>query len=161
MRMTLGFPNSLILLLCGTAIGLCSCKTTSSPVAITKVNPYFLESSSHIETVDRMVEFERRRYLYGTVTSAERHDIMGQYYSIFWETTSKNPATVRLEYRQGGSGSTVLMKEVYEANPKRKNVTKFEVIGDEFWDGGKVSQWKASVIENGEVVADYQSFLWK
>ena len=86
---------------------------------------------------------------------------MGQYYSIFWTTTSRNPATVRLEYRQGGSGSTVLKKEIYEPNPKRNNVTKFEVVGDEFWDGGKVSQWRASVIENGEVVAEYHSFLWK
>ena len=55
---------------------------------------------------------------------------MGQYYSVFWKSTTKQPATVRLDYRQGSTGSQVLSKELFIAKPKRSNVTKFEVTGD-------------------------------
>ncbi len=160
--MTFGFPKSLFFLIAGTALFLCSCTTTTSPqVSITKVNPYHLESNELIVTEDRMVDFERRRHLYGAIDYKEQREKMGQYYSIFWKTSTRQPATVRLEYRQGGSGSQVLSKELFITKPKRSNVTKFQVIGDEYWDGGKVTQWKASVIENGAVVAEYKSFLWK
>ena len=86
---------------------------------------------------------------------------MGQYYSVFWKSATKQSVTVRLDYRQGITGSQVLSKELFIAKPKRSNVTKFEVTGDEYRDGGKVTQWKASVIENGSVVAQYKSYLWK
>ena len=45
--------------------------------------------------------------------------------------------------------------------PKRSNVTKFEVTGSDYWDGGKVTQWKVSIVESGVVVAEFRSFLWK
>ena len=55
----------------------------------------------------------------------------------------------------------VLSKELFIADPKGNNVTKFQIVGDDFEDGGKVTQWKASVIEDGVVMAEYRSFLWK
>jgi len=159
--MTFGFPKNLFSLVAGTTLILCSCASTSSPVSITKVNPYHLTTGAIVETDDRMVEFENRRHLYGAVTAEEYREKMGQYYSIFWKTSTKEPATVRLDYRQGDSGSKVLSKELFIAKPKRNNVTKFEVTGEEYREGGKVTQWKASVVENGAVVAEYKSYLWK
>ena len=159
--MTFGFPKNLLLSIAGAALLLNSCVATSGPVKITKVNPYHLESTLIVDTDDQMVEFEHRRHLYGAVTSEEYRAKMGQYYSVFWKSTTKQSVTVRLDYRQGGTGSQVLSKELFIAKPKRSNVTKFEVTGDEYRDGGKVTQWKASVIENGSVVAEYKSYLWR
>ena len=159
--MTFGFPKNLFLLIAGAALILSSCASTSGPVKITKVNPYHLDSTRIVATDDRMVEFEHRRHLHGAVTRDEYRSKMGQYYSVFWKSTTKQPATVRLDYRQGSTGSQVLSKELFIAKPKRSNVTKFEVTGDEYWNGGKVTQWKALVIENGTVVAEYKSYLWK
>ena len=159
--MTFGFPKSPFPLLAGTALALSGCVTNSEKVSITKVNPYHLTTSVSPDTDDRMVEFEPRHYLHGALTLEEQADRYGYYFSVFWKTATRQSATVRLEYRQGASGSHVLSKELFIADPKRNNVTKFKIVGDDFEDGGKVTQWKASVIEDGVVVAEYRSFLWK
>ena len=159
--MTFGFPKNLLLSIAGAALLLNSGAATSGPVKITKVNPYHLESTLIVDTDDQMVEFEHRRHLHGAVTSDEYRSRMGHYYSVFWKSTTNQSVTVRLDYRQGSTGSKVLSKEFFIAKPKRSNVTKFEVTGDEYRDGGKVTQWKASVIENGSVVAEYKSYLWR
>lgn len=108
-----------------------------------------------------MIEFEHRRHLWGAIEASDRRDLMGNYFTIFWKTKTKNPATVRFEYRQGKTGYDIKTQEEYVASPKHSNVTKFQVTGDDYWDNGKVTQWKASVVENGTVVAEYKSFLWK
>ncbi len=134
---------------------------TSEPVAITKVNPYHLKSTSIVATDDRMLEFEHRRHLYGAIDRSDSSKKMGKYYSVFWKTSTRSPATVRFDYRQPGTGFQILTKEIEIVRPKRSNVTKFEILGDEYKDGGGVSQWRASVVESGTVVAEYASFLWK
>ncbi|MEX2581128.1 MAG: hypothetical protein WD342_18865 [Verrucomicrobiales bacterium] len=146
---------SLLLLLSG-------CATQGGgPVTITKVNPYHLQTGSIAKTADEMVEFESRRFLYGAVDSEDHKERWGNYFSIFWKSETKAPATVRLEYRQGGTGPAIHRKETFVPEPGRRNVTKFEVTGDEYRKKGKVTQWKASIVENDEVVAEYKSFLWQ
>ena len=46
------------------------------------------------------------------------------------------------------------------SEPKHSNVTKFEVTADTYLRDGKVTQWKASIVEDGVVVAEYKSYLW-
>ncbi len=138
------------------------CTTTGSgPVVITKVNPYHLQNLPPVVTDDRMMEFEQLRFTRGAIESSEYWDRQGNYYTIFWKTESKSPATVRLEYRQGKTGSEVYTEEILVAEPKRSNVTKFQVTGDSYHKLGKVTQWKASIVENGTVVAEYKSYLWQ
>ena len=131
-------------------------------VAITKVNPFHLNESNTIVTAaDPMLEFEPKRLLHGAVGMEEYRERYGHYYTVFWTTETRAAATVKLEYRQGSSGSRILSKEISVAAPKKKNTTKFEVIGDEYHKGGKVTQWKVSIFEGGTKVAEYKSFLWK
>ena len=138
------------------------CATTASgPVAITKVNPYHLHDAPDLKASDPMIQFEQRRFVFGAVEEAEIKERFGNYYSIFWKTESRSAVTVRLEYRQGKTGNTVHVKETTVTNPKRTNVTKFEIAGAEYRDLGKVTQWRASIIENGTEVAEYKSYLWQ
>ena len=108
-----------------------------------------------------MLEFEQRRYVYGAIDNAERMDLLGNYFTIFWKSENKAPATVRFEYRQGSTGLKVHTQEVVVAQTKRSNVTKFDVKGDDYHRDGKVTQWKVSIVENGSVVAEYKSYLWR
>lgn len=157
--MRAGLTNLLLLGICGFLGG---CTTTGSgPVAITKVNPYHLQSGPIVKTEDAMIEFEQRRHLYGAVDAAERRELYGNYFTIFWKTETRNPVTVRFEYRQGSTGLQIHTKEVEVVSPKRQNTTKFEVRGDDYHKNGKVTQWRASIIENGVVVAEYKSYLWQ
>lgn len=140
----------------------CGCSTTSSgPVAITKVNPYHLQPGPIIRTEDRMIEFEQKRHLYGAVENAELRERYGNHFSVFWKTESRAPVTVRLEYRLGRTGLLVHSQEVVVSSPKHSNVTHFEVTGETYREKGKVTQWKASILQGGSVVAEYKSYLWQ
>ena len=159
--MTPGFTRLLQLSACVAFLLLTGCATSGSgPVVITKVNPYHLQNGPLVRTEDQMIDFEQQRYLYGAVENTERTELFGNYYTIFWKSETKSPATVRLEYRQGRTGLKVYTQEVAVSEPKRSNVTKFEVTGDDYQRDGKVTQWKASIVENGSVVAEYKSYLW-
>ncbi len=108
-----------------------------------------------------MIAFEHKRLLLGAINASERSDRYGNYFTIFWRTKTRAPVTVRLEYRQGSTGLRVHSQEVSVPNPKGTNTTKFQVTGDDYHQNGKVTQWKASILENGAVVAEYRSFLWQ
>jgi hypothetical protein len=139
-----------------------ACATTSpGPVVITKVNPHHLNTLLPVRTQDDMIRFEQQRLLYGAIENEERRDRFGNYFTIFWKTKTRNPATVRLEYRQGNTGFNTHVQEVEVEKPKSDNTTKFEVTGDDYQKNGKVTQWKASILENGSVVAEYRSYLWQ
>lgn len=131
------------------------------PVTITKVNPYHLQPGAFVESDDEMIVHEHRRLLHGAVDSSDYTERMGNYYTIFWESKNRVPATVKLEYCQATTGPKVYSKQIRVQNPKRKNVSKLNVTGVEYENLGKVTQWRASVIENGSEVAEYRSFLWR
>lgn len=161
MRMSLAFPRYFLIALFGATFLFTGCATQGTgPVMVTKVNPYHFDASRRIRTDDEMIDFEHDRLTYGVVSNSEQRELQGNYFSVFWETETKEPATVRLEYRQGATGPKIYTKETFVADPGRKNVTKFKIIGEEYQKLGKVTQWKVSIIENGTVVAEYKSFLW-
>ncbi len=159
--MTPGITRLLQVSACGAFLLLTGCTTTGSgPVAITKVNPYHVQNGPFVQTEDPMLDFDQRRAIYGAIDSAEKSELLGNYFTIFWNTETKAPATVRFEYRQGSTGLKVHTQEVAVSEPRRSNVTKFEVTGDTYERDGKVTQWRASIVENGTVVAEYKSYLW-
>ena len=129
---------------------------------ISKVNYHFLtKDAQNQEAEDPMVGFERRHLLHGALYLSEQRARYGSYYSIFWETDDRSrPVTVRFEYRLEKSAATVKVRETEVLDIKRKNVSKFSVIGDEFQTNGKVVAWRASVIRDDQVLATHKSFLW-
>lgn len=161
-RMTPGFTRLLQVSTCSAFLLLIGCAATGSgPVTITKVNPYHLQGGPLIKTDDQMIDFEQHRHLHGAVENTERRELYGNYFTIFWKSETKAPATVRFEYRQGSTGLKVYTQEIEVSAPKRRNVTKLEVTGNDYHRDGKVTQWKASIVENGTVVAEYKSYLWQ
>ncbi|MDF1825886.1 MAG: hypothetical protein P1U68_14665 [Verrucomicrobiales bacterium] len=134
---------------------------SSGPVAITKVNPYHLQPGPYTRSEDEMIVHEHRRYLHGAVDSDEIRERYGNYFTIFWNSANRTPATVKFEYCQASTGPQVYSKEIRVSKPKRKNVTKLDITGEEYKRLGKVTQWRASVLENGVEVAEYRSFLWR
>lgn len=159
--MTLAFPKHFLFLLFCAAVFATGCATQGTgPVMVTKVNPYHYTGKERLRTEDRMIDFEYDRVTHGVYENTELRELYGNYFSVFWKTETKQPATVRLEYRQGSTGPKIYTKETFVADPSRRNVTKFEITGDEYHKLGKVTQWKVSIIEEGAVVAEYKSFLW-
>lgn len=147
------------------ALSFSSCSSTSdsgSIATITKVNPYHLQPGQRIITDDRMIAFEQVHHYHGAITAEDFVNKFGHYFSIFWKTTAKgSDVTVKLEYTQANTGATIHVKEVAVANPKSRNTTKIEVIGEEYAKNGPVTSWNASIISGGQAIAEFPSFLWK
>ncbi len=140
----------------------CTVPSSSGPVAITKVNPYHLQDATWVATADPMARFEKPRHLHGAIDETDRKERYGNYYTIFWKTDQPGtPATIRLEYRQARTGPKVLTREIAVPSPKRKNTTEFKVVGVDYETNGPVTQWKASIVQNGVVITEYRSFMWK
>jgi hypothetical protein len=75
----------------------------------------------------------------------------------------KRPAnvTVRLEYRQEKLRAFVQAREVSYPNATGNNKTEFAIIGDDYFQDGRVTAWRCLLIENGKIVAENRSYLWE
>ena len=107
------------------------------------------------------ITFERQYRLFGAVTKLDQHQRFGNYMDFFWRV--KNPAdvTVRLEYRQEKLHAHVQAQEVSYGDVHGHHMTEFKVIGDDYFDGGRVLAWRCLLISGGKIVAENRSFLWE
>jgi len=111
-------------------------------------------------TQNEMINFERQRVNYGAITGVDRRARMGNYFTFFWNTKRHAHLTFRLEYRQEKLGAFVQAQEVNYPEVHGSQQTKFSVIGDDYFENGRVTAWRALLIENGKIVGLTQSFLW-
>ena len=110
-----------------------------------------------------MVRMEKMRRLHGAVSMEERRQRLGQYYTLNWQDpkgVGTGPVEVLFEYRQGGTASEIKrLSEVYPAT-ESEGMVEFAVVGDNYFDNGKVLAWRASLSRGGEELAVKKSFLW-
>lgn len=125
-----------------------------------KTKTFLNEPALFKPTIDPVIAFERARVNYGAVTSLDRQERWGHYYTFYWRASRQADITVRLEYRQENLGSYVLAQEKFYKDAKGTMNSEFKVVGDDYIRDGKVTAWRALLIENGKVVALNQSFLW-
>lgn len=128
---------------------------------IRKIKTFFVEPAEWLPTTSVPANAERAYYTWGALDSTELNLRKGNYIDVFWRTSERADVTVRLEYRQAGLGNTVGAKEIFYPAVKGTHRSKFEVIGDEYLEFGRVNQWRVLLIVDGRIVAFRQSFLWK
>jgi hypothetical protein len=106
------------------------------------------------------ITFERQYRLFGAVTKLDQHQRFGIYFDFFWRAKRLADLTVRLEYRQEKLHAHVQAQEISHPNARGSYKSEFKVIGDDYFDGGRVTAWRCLLLENGRVVAETHSFLW-
>ena len=141
----------------------CSTKQTGDGASISKVRYYHLQPGQpNIPTDDAMVGFERKYRQHGALTGEERRERDGHYYTVWWRVTDRTqPATVRFEYRQKDDATNVRVIEQQVASPGRSNETRFEVTGEPYYEGGPVVAHRVSVLQGGQELVDWKSYLWE
>lgn len=111
-----------------------------------------------------MVRMEKLRHLQGEVSLEERRNRLGQYYTLVWNDlkgAGTGEVELTFEYQQGATASLVKrLVRKFPASETHGNV-EFSVIGDDYFKGGKVLAWKASLRRGGEVLTTRQSYLWR
>ena len=110
---------------------------------------------------DAPIVFERQYRLYGAVTAVDQRQRYGDYFDFFWRTKRPSDVTVRLEYRQEKLHEHIQAQEITYRNARGTNKTEFKVIGDDYFDDGRVIAWRCLLIANGRIVAENRSFLWE
>jgi hypothetical protein len=110
---------------------------------------------------DAPIVFERQYRLFGAVTGLDSRQRFGNYFDFFWRAKRPSDVTVRLEYRQEKLHEHVQAQEITYGNVRGTHRTEFKVIGDDYFDDGRVVAWRCLLIANGRIVAENLSFLWK
>src|SRR6185437_1494388 len=110
---------------------------------------------------DAPIVFERQYRLYGAVSWIDQRQRFGNYFDFFWRAKRPSDVTVRLEYRQEKLHEHVQAQEITYRNVRGTNKTEFKVIGDDYFDDGRVIAWRCLLISNGRIVAENRSFLWE
>jgi hypothetical protein len=128
-----------------------------------KVTQYFLDPAAPRLTgqVDASVRFERDYRMFGAITALDQHQRFGNYYSFFWVARHAADVRVRLEYRQEKLHAFIQAREVRYPHARGHHRTEFAIIGDDFYDDGRVIAWRASLIVDGRIVARRRSYLWE
>ena len=118
--------------------------------------------SSKTTTVqDASIRFERQYRLWGAVTKLDQRERIGNYFDFFWKARRAANLTVRLEYRQEKLHAHVQAQEIFYPNARGTRKTEFKVVGDDYFDDGRVTAWRCLLIENGTVVAETHSYMWE
>jgi hypothetical protein len=84
------------------------------------------------------ITFERQYRLFGAVTKLDQRQRFGDYFDFFWRTKRPADLTVRLEYRQEKLHAHVQAQEISYGNVHGNHKSEFKVIGDDYFDGGRV-----------------------
>ncbi len=127
------------------------------------VKQFTLRDQETSNADDPMVKQEKLRRLYGAVSLAERKDRLGQYYTVLWNLPDAvgSKREIVLEYLQGKSGSRVKTMRRSLSPDAAEGIEEFGVIGNDYFDNGRVLAWKTSLLVDGKTVATKQSYLWE
>jgi hypothetical protein len=128
-----------------------------------KTQQYFLDPAAKplAGQIDASVSFERTYRMYGAITALDQHQRFGNYFDFFWRARRDADMRVRLEYRQEKLHAFVQAREVRYPHAGGHHRTEFAIIGDDFFDDGRVIAWRASLIVDGRIVAVTRSYLWE
>ncbi len=110
---------------------------------------------------DVPITFERQYRLFGAVTRLDQRQRYGDYFDFFWHARRAANLTVRLEYRQEKLHSFVQAQEISYPNVHGTHKTEFKVVGDDYFDDGRVIAWRCLLIESGRIVAENRSYMWE
>ncbi len=128
------------------------------------VKQFQLRDQESGKTDEPMVKMEKDRRLHGAVSMAERRNKLGQYYTLLWHDpagVNQGKVEVIFQYQQGASASRVKrMVREFPAGDAEGSV-EFAVIGDDYFKGGRVLAWKATLQRGGREIATRQSYLWQ
>jgi hypothetical protein len=118
-------------------------------------------SSKSTTVQDASIRFERQYRLFGAVTRLDQRERIGNYFDFFWKARRSADLTVRLEYRQEKLHAHIQAQEISYSKARGSYKTEFKVVGDDYFDDGRVAAWRCLLIENGRIVAETHSYMWE
>lgn len=128
------------------------------------VKQFYLRDQTDATSEEALVRGEKLRRLYGAVSMEERRGRLGQYYTVLWNDETgvgTGPVDVLFEYQQGATASLVKRSSQSFSADQSTGKAEFSIIGDNYFNKGKVIAWKVSLKRAGKVLNTRQSYLWR
>jgi len=118
-------------------------------------------SPAQAAVAEASLNFEAAYRNFGTVTTLDQRERAGEYFDFFWRARRNADVTVRFEYRQEELRSFVQARELHYPSARGNHESEFAILGDDFFDDGRVIAWRCLLIEKGRIVAEKRSYLWR
>ena len=123
------------------------------------VKQFTLRDQEPDKEKDPMVRNEKQRRLHGAVSMEERKGRLGQYYTALWHADHGAEKSIVFRYQQGGSRIKEMRRDIPAGTAEGKE--EFAIIGDDYFNNGRVLAWKMDLIVGGQTIGSRQSYLWE
>lgn len=111
-----------------------------------------------------MARMEKEHRLHGAVSGTEVRQRFGHYYTMLWHDPAgvgHGPVELVFQYQQGATASRIKQMTRTFPSSAADGRTEFAIIGNDYFTGGKVLTWKATLRRGGRQIATRQSYLWQ
>jgi hypothetical protein len=125
------------------------------------INAELRPRSTPMSTRELAIYMERHRRTFGAIDNNEITAKTGEFFTFFWRTKRQADLTLRFEYRQSNLKNLVQAREINYPAARGNQESEFDVIGNDFSEDGRVTSWRALLIENHVIVALLQSRAWR
>jgi hypothetical protein len=125
------------------------------------INAQLRPRSTPMVTRELMIYMERHRATWGAIDGEETNQKTGEFFTFFWRSKRQADLTLRFEYRQSNLKNLVQAREIYYPAARGSHESHFNIVGNDYSEDGRVTSWRALLIENQRIVALLQSRAWR
>jgi hypothetical protein len=125
------------------------------------INAELRPRSTPMTTRELMIYMERHRATFGAIDGQEINAKTGEFFTFFWRAKRQADLTLRFEYRQSNLKNLAQAREIFYPAARGSHESHFDIVGNDFTEDGRVTSWRALLIENQKIVALLQSRAWR
>ena len=125
------------------------------------INAQLRPRATPMVTRELMIYMERHRATWGAIDGQETAAKTGEFFTFFWRAKRRADLTLRFEYRQSNLKNLVQAREISYPAAYGSHESHFDILGNDYSEDGRVTSWRALLIENQKIVALLQSRAWR
>jgi hypothetical protein len=125
------------------------------------INAQLRPRATPLVTKELSIIMETHRRTWGAIDGQETAERTGMYFTFFWRARRQANLTLRFEYRQSILKNLVQARELYYPAARGSHESEFAIVGSDYSEDGRVTSWRAILIENNVIVALLQSRAWR
>jgi hypothetical protein len=125
------------------------------------INAQLRPRATPMVTRELMIYMERHRSTWGAIDGNENAAKTGEFFTFFWRAKLQADLTLRFEYRQSNLKNLVQAREIYYPAARGSHESHFDILGNDYSEDGRITSWRALIIENHAIVALLQSRAWR
>jgi hypothetical protein len=125
------------------------------------INAQLRPRATPMVTRELSIYMERHRSTWGAIDNAETTAKTGEFFTFFWRAKRQADLTLRFEYRQSNLKNLVQAREIYYPAARGSHESHFDILGNDYSEDGRITSWRALIIENHAIVALLQSRAWR